>query len=143
MTRSVIVEAYRATEDCDLDLRQNPWELALDQRAFGPRRLLVAFADRDGRLLMLTHTRRLPQPEDGLVPCIDLFGAGADVAVAFCDEPVSEGPIPPPLVARWERACALTAECGIHLVDWFSCDDQLFRSTRLAVEPDAPWWDVP
>jgi hypothetical protein len=143
MTRSVIVEAYRATDDCDLDLRLHPWELALDQRAFGPRRLLVAFADRTGRVLMLAHTRRLPQPEDGLAPCIELFAGTAEVAVAFCDEPVTEGPIPAPLVARWERARDITEVYGIHLVDWFSCDDDKFRSTRLAIEPDAPWWDVP
>jgi hypothetical protein len=143
MTRSVIVEAYRATDDCDLDLRLHHWELALDQRAFGPRRLLVAFADRTGRVLMLAHTRRLRQPEDGLMPCIELVAGQAEVAAAYCDEPVTEGPIPPPLIARWERARGIAATCGIHLVDWFSCDDQTFRSTRTAIEPDTPWWDVP
>jgi hypothetical protein len=143
MNHSVRVDAYRASGDCDLDLRLHHWELALDQRAFGPRRLLVAFADRTGRLLTLAHTRRPSPPEDGLVPCIKLFGRGAEVAAAFCDEPVTEGPIPPSVIARWDRAREISAGHGIHLVDWFSCDDQLFRSTRAALEPGAPWWDVP
>ena len=143
MMRSVIVEAYRATDDCDLDLRLHHWELALDQRAFGPRRLLVAFADRTGRVTTLATTRRLIDPEDGLAPCIEQCAGAAEVAAAFCDEPVTAGPIPAAMIARWERARGIAAELGIHLVDWFSCDDQTFRSTRVAIEPDSPWWDVP
>ena len=64
----------------------------LDQRAFGPRRLVVAFANRNGRFRGLAHTRRPEPPEAALAGCIDYMGRGAKVAIAFCDEPVTWGP---------------------------------------------------
>jgi hypothetical protein len=35
------------------------WSLALDQRAFGPRRIVVVFGERSARLSRLAHTRRI------------------------------------------------------------------------------------
>lgn len=71
------------------------------------------------------------------------MGAGAAAAVAFNDEMVDSGPPPADLGNRfwmWRTMCRAS---GVHLVDWISCDDQLFRSTRLALDPDGDWWDVP
>ena len=63
--------------------------------------------------------------------------------MAFCDEPVTQGPPPPDVAARFALARSIAAGYGIHLVDWFACDDDLFRSSRLALHPEADWWDVP
>ncbi len=57
MTRLIAVGDYVATALDDTDLRKNAWSLAFDQQAFGPHRLLVEFADREGRLLSLAHTQ--------------------------------------------------------------------------------------
>jgi hypothetical protein len=139
----IIVEGLVATDLDDTDLRNEHWSLALDQRAFGPRRLLVAFADRVGRLRSLAHTPRSNPPELGLAYCIDHMGRDAAAAVAYCDEPVSWGPPPPDLGLRFALARAIAAEQGVHLVDWIACDDDKFRSTRLAIDGGTEWWDVP
>lgn len=137
-----VVDGYVPTLLDDTNLRDDVWSFALDQRAFGPRRLVVAFADRSGRFHGLAHTRRTDPPELALVPCIEHVGRGSAAAVAFCDEPVLEGPPPPDLAERLAFARSIAAPHGIHLVDWIACDDQLFRSSRLALEPDGDWWDV-
>lgn len=139
----VVVDGFRAGCRDATDLREEAWSFALDQRAFGPRRLLVAFADRRGRLRGLAHTARTSPAELALGPCIRHLGRGAAAAVAFCDEPVVFGPPPADLAARFASARSIAAANGVHLVDWFACDDDLFRSSRLALEPGSEWWDVP
>ncbi len=139
----IVVEGYLATPADDTDLRKDVWSFALDQRAFGPRRLLVAFADERGRLLGLAHTRRTDPPETALRACIEHLGTDAAAAVAFSDEPVEEGPPPAALAVAFARARLLAGGYGIHLVDWIACDDTLMRSTRLALDPQGDWWDVP
>jgi hypothetical protein len=122
---------------------EESWSFALDQSAFGPRRLLVAFADGTGRFRSLAHAPRTDPPEPALGPCIEHVGRGAAAAVAFCDEPVVHGPPPSNLATRLARARSITASHGIHLVGWFACHDLSLRSSRLALQPDAEWWDVP
>ncbi len=63
--------------------------------------------------------------------------------MAFCDEPVVDGPPPPELGARFALARSIATAFGIHLVDWFACDDLRFRSSRLALDPEGDWWAVP
>ncbi|MGH8993459.1 MAG: hypothetical protein ACRDZ7_18270 [Acidimicrobiia bacterium] len=139
----LVVEGLFCTDLDDTNLRNDSWSLALDQRAFGPRRLLVAFADRSGRMRSLAHALRTDPPELGLGYCIDHMGKGAEAAVAFCDEPVSGGPPPTDLGLRFALARSIAAGYGVHLVDWIACDDDTIRSTRLALEPGTDWWDVP
>ena len=105
--------------------------------------MLVAFADRSGRFRALAHTERSDPPELALACCVHGLGLEAEAAVAFCDEEVRWGPPPPDLEQRFTMAQAVCADFGVHLVDWFSCDDLLIRSSRLALEPGAEWWDVP
>ena len=88
----IIVDGYRATSKDRTNLRKDTWSLALDQRAFGPRRLVVALSDRRGRFIGLSHTPRTDPPEIALGPCIDHLGGGAAAAVAFCDERIKKGP---------------------------------------------------
>jgi hypothetical protein len=139
----IVVDGYVATDKDTTDLREESWSFALDQRAFGPRRLLVAFADAFGGFQSLAHTPRTDPPELALAPCIEYLGRNAAAAVAFCDEPVVAGPPPPELDLRFALARSIAASNGVHLVDWFACDDQLFRSTRYALDPETDWWDVP
>jgi len=139
----VVVEGYVATAKDGTDLRKDAWSFALDQRAFGPGRLLVAFADRRGRLLSLAHCSRTDPAEAAMGACIQHLGRGARAAVAFCDEPVKAGPPPPELAGRFALARLIAVPYGVHLVDWIACDDQLFRSTRFALDPHCEWWDVP
>lgn len=139
----IVVEGFRAGRRDTTDVRKEAWSFALDQRAFGPRRLLVAFADRHGRFRSLAHTARTSPAELALGPCIEYLGRGAAAAVAFCDEPLVFGPPPADLAARFASARSIAAANGVHLVDWFACDDLLFRSSRMALEPDSEWWDVP
>lgn len=143
MDELIVVQGYVTTHSHYTDLREEAWSFALDQRVFGPRRLLVAFSDRSGRMVGLAHARRTVPPEVALGPCIDHIGRGAAAAVAFCDEPVAEGPPPPDLATRFERAQSIVASYGLHLVDWFACDDHLLRSSRLALHPDEDWWAIP
>lgn len=139
-TKLIVVEECRPSAKDKTDLRRDVLSFALDQRAFGPRRLVVAFADRRGRFTGLAHTPRTETPEISLGPCVDLAGEGAAAAVAFCDEPVTDGPPPPGLRKRFALARSIAAPYGVHLVDWFACDDELFR---FALDPDCEWWDVP
>ena len=126
--------------------------IALDQRAFGPRRLMVAFAAYDGRFLALLFTRRTDPRDVALEACLhhfDSLGRGGvehAAAVVLCDEPVAGGPPPAPFTATFERARSMARDHDVHLVDWISCDDDLFRCARRrtftpAAEPG--WWDVP
>ena len=52
------------------------------------------------------------------------------------------GPPPEDLATRFELARAIAASYGVHLVDWFVCDDDVFRSSRFALDPETEWWDV-
>jgi hypothetical protein len=138
----IVVDGVRATRRDRTNLR-NPKDLfgmALDQRAFGPGRLLVAFANRRGRLRAIAHAPRTDPPERALEACIQHLGAGATHAVAYCDEPVTEGPPPEGLYERFALACSIADRYGIELADWIACDDQWYRSTRLALFPDDEWW---
>lgn len=141
----VVVEGmvHRGGLGDSFNLHTDAWSLALDQRAFGPRRLMVAFADIDGNVISIAHTERLDPPEDGLDPCIRHLGVGAVLAIAFCDEAVADGPPPDDLRRRFFEATSIAASSGVHLVDWVACDDYLFRSSRLAIFPDEEWWSVP
>lgn len=134
--KPIVVDGYAATDKDTTDLREDTWSLALDQRAFGPRRLVVAFADRCGRLRGLAHAPRTEPAEAALAPCIQHLGRGAAAAVAFCDESVVEGPPPPEIGLRFALARSIASSYGIYLVDWIACDDQLFRSSRFALEAD-------
>ena len=144
----VVVEGVVATDrdDTDLSRLHEAVGFALDQRCFGPRRLLVAFAERDGRLRGIAHTGRTDPIDVALRGCLEHMGRGALAAVAFNDEPVVMGPPPDDLADRfwvWRSMCAAR---GVHLVDWIACDDHTFRLTRFALEPaieDGEWWDVP
>lgn len=140
----IVVDGLRATAHCEDNLRDEVWSLALDQRAFGPRRLVVALADPSGRLVGLAHTPRLEVPELAIGPCIGHVGAGASLAIAYCDEPIDREAIPDDVGPRFALAREVASGHGVHLVDWIACDDDCFRSTRLAlgVEPD-DWWDAP
>ena len=126
-----------------MNLRVAPWRYTLVQREFGPRRLIVMFADRDGRLRGLIHTERTHPPEVALTRCLDRFRRRAVAAVAYCDEPVTAGPRPDGLDQRFARASELCASRGLHLVDWYACDDILIRSLRGSIEDDGGWWPFP
>lgn len=142
-----IVEGYVPAEESQLDnLREQVWSFALDQRAFGPRKLLVAFADHQGRFRGLAYTDRTDPLELGFEACLAYMGSCADAAIAFCDEPVTDGPPPQDFVDLFERACLIAADYGIRLVDWIACDDDTMRSNRTPIERDQlddEWWDVP
>lgn len=141
----LVVEDVVATprDHTDLSSVREVMGIALDQRCFGPRRLLVAFAEADGRLRGIAHTRRTDPIDHALWGCLEYLGRGAAAAVAFNDEPVTNGPPPTDLADRFALARLQCAARGVHLVDWIACDDDLFRSTRLALEPGDDWWDVP
>jgi hypothetical protein len=142
----VVVEGFvpaAHAEPDDLSSFGLAMSFALDQRAFGPRRLLVAFADADGRMRGIAHTKRTDPIELALRGCLQYMGDGAAAVVAFNDEPVAWGEPPPELADRFWVWHAMCASAGVHLVDWICCDDQLFRSTKIALQPDTDWWDVP
>jgi len=142
-----VVEAIVPTRKDHTNLRRERFLFALDQRAFGPGRVLVAFADRRARFVGLAHTRRPKRPEDALDPCIQHMrtfprASEAVAAVAYCDERVNDEP-PGDMATRFAYGRLIAMESGIHLVDWFACDDERFRSSKLALEPGQPWWQVP
>jgi hypothetical protein len=139
----IAVDGYVSTPANQQNLVEDGFAFALDQRAFGPRRLLVVFGDRSGKVLGLAYTERTDPIEPALACCLDYLGKGAAAAVAYCDEAVRWGPPPDDLADRFDSARAVCRSYGVHLVDWFSCDDDLFRSTRCALEPGSEWWDVP
>jgi hypothetical protein len=143
--QTIVVESLISTDpDDDLDLRgDDAWGLALDQRAFGPRRLVVAFANPFGRLLGLAHAPRTDPTWYAMACCLDHFGPGPAAAIVYCDEPVTAGPPPSDLRARFEFARRVACNYDVHLIDWFACDDDMFRSSRIALDPDGEWWDVP
>jgi len=141
MDGTLLVECLVATPADSTDLRSECWSFALDQRAFGPRRLLVAFADEDGRFRGLAHTERTDPPELALAACLEVYGATTGAAIAFCDEAVVDGPPAEGLAEAFAVARAVAEEAGVRLVDWMACDDQLFRSARLALFPDVPYWE--
>ena len=147
MDQTVVVEGLVASDrdETDLSSLRDVMTLALDQRAFGPRRLLVAFADSDGRLRGIAHARRTEPIEVALRCCLEYMGRGAAAAVAFNDERVGNGPPPDDLADRFWVWRAMAAARGVHLVDWIACDDQLFRLTRsaLGLLSGDDWWDVP
>ncbi len=144
MPTCIAVAAYRVAPDAPpIDMREEVWAFALDQRAFGRGRLVVAFTDGQGQLLRLVHAELPNPPELALLACIDFGGAGAPAAVAFCDERMVEGPPPPGLADTFALQQKIASEAGIHLVDWLACDEEMVRSSKLALFPDAEWWDVP
>jgi hypothetical protein len=128
--------------DVDLDICDEVWPMALDQRAFGPRRLVVAFADAHARLIALAHAPRTDSPELALGPCIQHAGLGSAAAVAFCDEPVQWGPPSEDVSSRFDLARSIAADFGVRLLDWIACDDDVYRSFRIALFPDEEWWDL-
>lgn len=145
MRNITVVDGLVATEldDSDLSDFNQAMAIALDQRYFGPRRLLVVFGERNGKQRAIAAATRTDPIDFALRACIQHLGAGASAAVAFNDEPLEWGPPPDDLAVRfwgWQQMCRAS---GIHLVDWISCDDQLFRSTKLALHPEGEWWDVP
>ncbi len=103
----------------------------------------MVFADRSGRVLTIAHAPRTDPPENALEACIQHLGQGAEVAVAFCDEPVDEGPPSPRIAFDLAVRRSVAGRYGVHLHDWISCDDQLFRSSRLAADAAGEWWGLP
>jgi hypothetical protein len=142
----IVVEGLVPVEETELDdVRAKVWSYALDQRVFGPRKLLVAFTEANGQLRVLAHANRTDHPLLSLEACLDYLGEGAAAAVAFCDEPVADGPPPRHFLERFEQARELARTFGVHLVDWFACDDDRFRAARLmtlTIDEQPDWWDV-
>lgn len=125
----------------------------MDQRAFGPRQLMVAFAAYDGEFLGLLYTTRRDPFDGALDACLRHFeveglGRHADgvAAVVLCDQRVVDSSCRPHLEAMLERARTIAARHDVHLVDWIACDDDTFCAARLqSLDPasDPDWWDVP
>ena len=140
----VVVEGVVPARGFKTNVRDEVWSYALDQRAWGPRRLTVAFADRRGTFRAMANCRRTEPFTIGLAACIAHLGRGAAAAVALNDEEVRPGPVDlDALRTRFELARSVCAAAGIHLVDWIGCDDDNFRSTRMAIDHEGEWWDVP
>lgn len=149
----IIVDALEPNPEFDHDpLPEQIVGIALDQRAFGPRQLMVAFAAYDGRFVAMTWARRTDPIDAALEACLchfDAIGRGGEAvaaAVVLCDQPVEDGPASPEFLATFELARTLARAHRIHVVDWIACDDDRFRGARLrsirpATDPD--WWDVP
>ncbi len=133
----VVERLVVADFDDRFDLCEHAWEIALDQRIFGPRRLIVAMADAAGNLREILHTERTDPPELAFALCLEHAGRGLTAALALCDEPVALGPPPDDLASRFATARAAARLHGVVLLDWIACDDQVFRSARLALDPDA------
>lgn len=133
----IVVEAFRPAPGERLDLRKEALSFALDQRAFGPRKLIVAFARRSGRMTAFAYTDRTEPPHLGLTACCDHVGRGADIAIAFSDETVGDEQVDDELHERFVAAKNACRAYGIRLYDWICCDDTLFRSLRVACDPHA------
>jgi hypothetical protein len=146
-TSLIVVEGVVPVAESELDDVPNQiWAYAMDQRVFGPRKLLVVFTDVAGRLHVLAHANRTDRPLLAFEACLDYLGAGSAAAVALCDEPVEPGPMSVELLERFAEARIRAEGYGVHLVDWIACDDDAFRAVRLLTltpseQPD--WWDVP
>jgi hypothetical protein len=142
--QTIVVEGVRC-KDNRIDLSgPGVLELALDQRAFGPNRLVVATANRRGRVLGLAHCLMPEPPEAGLPCCLDLLRSEATAAaVAYSDEPVKNGPVSPELALRFFRARATASDHGVHLVDWIMCDGEMMLSLKFGLIEGAAWWDLP
>jgi hypothetical protein len=139
---TVIVEGCHYTGD-DLDLSgADFWGFALDQRAFGPRELVVVTARRDGAVLGLAHCEGTERPELALKCCLAALDDGAAAAVAYSDETVLAQP-PIGLRDRLDTARIAARQFGVHLVDWIMCDDLQVRSMRFTLEDCDDWWDAP
>ena len=141
-----IVEIVLPANRDRTNLRDCGFSFALDQRAFGPRRILVGVADADGRFRGLAHVERPDPPQLAVARCLDALmpeiRRGASAAIVWCDEPVSEGPPPADLAERFASWQVLVGDYGLWLVDWFACDDQFMRSSKLAVDPEHEWWEL-
>jgi hypothetical protein len=136
-----IVEGYHYTGDY-LDLSGTDfWGLALDQRAFGPRQLVVVTARRDGAVVGLAHCQRTEPPELALKCCLVALDDGAAAAVAYSDESMSADP-PIGLRDRLDTARVAARALGVRLVDWIICDDVQMRSMRMTLEECNHWWDA-
>lgn len=148
-TTPFVVECYRSTDLDDTNLLRDGASFLLDQRAFGPRRMLVFFADTSGRMHYMTHCPRLADETIALECSIDTVlskNAAAlehvRAAVVYNDEPVAEE-MPDNLGLRFAAASEVFRRHGIRLVDWWMCDDQVFRSMHYALHPEDPWWPWP
>lgn len=147
----IFVDGIAPTAESGLNnLREQVLSLALDQRAFGPRKLWTAFADADGRLGGIAYTDRTDPPLIAFEACLhyqcDRMGTDAAAAVVFCDEMIANEPPSNASLERFRNARALAAYFGVHLVDWFACDDEIFLAARLhtlRVEEQPDWWDLP
>ena len=133
----VVERLVIADSDDRFDLCEHAWEIALDQRIFGPRRLIVAMADATGNLREVLHTERTDPPELAFAVCLEQADRGLTAALALCDEPVALGPPPDDLASRFATARAAAMIHGVLLLDWIACDDQVLRSARLALAPEA------
>jgi hypothetical protein len=161
-TQLVLVEALRYVGDrYDLSDFATALEIALDQRRFGPRRLLVVTCDLSGGMVGLAHCNPTEPPELAVGCCLDTLDDGAPAALAYRDEIVSEGRPGPDLEERFWAARAVALQHGVHLVDWIICDDLMYRSIKLGLdsededededddddeendEAETDWWDVP
>lgn len=146
--RPYVVHVLEATEEAGINVIHDWPSLCLDQRAFGPRRLLVAFADRTGLMLYLTYADRLDDLGLALRCAVDTVvrndgsRSGLAAVVAFNDEPVSTE-IPADVGERFTAASLVCAEHDLRLVDWLMCDDDMFRSMRFSIDPDTDWWPWP
>ncbi|WP_162802151.1 hypothetical protein [Ornithinimicrobium murale] len=145
--REIVVDGYTVTDPESSEvgnLRDDAWSLVLDQRAFGPRKLLVFFADADGTMRRMAITDRVEPIDPAFLACLIHLGHGAEAAVAYLDEPVQLGAPSKESTERFARLRQMAASCGITLVDWFSCDDDQFRSARLShpLRPGEDWWTV-
>jgi hypothetical protein len=140
LTSFLVVDTYVPAADDTFNLRLDAWSLALDQRAFGPRKLLVAFADADGSFRGLAFTDRTEPIEDALAACISYLGRGAAAAIAFNDEPVDKDKPPGTYFHFFTRMRQLADRRGLRLIDWFACDDDLFRSMSPMAAGSEEWW---
>lgn len=147
------VEAWAPSPDAELGpFSELVLGVTMDQRAFGPRRLLVIFGSLDDRFVSLQHCPTTQGLDNALLACLwhfDVVGRGGErsaVAVALSDEAVVAGPPPEDFLLRFEAARAVAADAGVHLLDWVACDDEQFRFARMRPTgplPDPGWWDVP
>ena len=143
----IVVEGVVPVADSELnDVPNQIWAYAMDQRAFGPRRLWVVFTNPAGQLRALAHANRTDQPLLAFQACLNHLGTGAAAAVVLCDEPIAPGPPSTDRLERFAEARVLAAAYGVHLVDWIACDDESFGAIRLRTlkpseQPD--WWDLP